>query len=806
MDRWWANVRFGARMLRRSPGFTLVAVLALALGIAANTAVFGVVHATLLAPLPFPEPERLVMVWSTLRGDRSATSVPDFRRWRSETDVFQSLHAWTGRRLSLSDGGRPEQVRAAVTTPGFVTMHGHRFLLGRDFLPEEGEPGREHVIVVSHRLWERRFGSDRSIVGRSVRVDGRPHTVVGVLAAGPADRAPSEAYVPLTFPAEVDNRSVRFLTVMGRLGPGVSLAQANARLDAVARRVAADHPDTNKDRTASVEPLQNNFIGRDTIAGLWLTLGAAGFVLLIACANVANLLLARSAGRRQEVALRASLGATRKQIFGQFLTESLLLAALGGALGTALAVALVRGIVLLLPANTLPSEADVRLSPPVLLFTLAVATLAGLVAGCAPAWQAMRADLVETLKQTTRAGGGRRSLRGALVVAEFALAIVLLSGGGLAVRSLLRLTNVELGFERRNVLTSFLPVPNDRLPRAEQIDAFYRQLLDRVEAVPGVASASVSTGIPVEGTMFGRAFQVAGREALDPAARPRASFNMVTPGYARTFGLAIERGRALSDEDRPGRTPVAVVNQAFVRRYLADVDPLGQRLVVEQIVPGVPAPGPSIAWEIVGVVRDVRNRGPQREGVPEIAVPFAQSPWATARLAVRTAVAPDTVRPALAAAVQALDPDLPMTDVRTMDETIGDALAGDRFRAFLFGGFAALALLLATVGIYGVMSFLVAQRTREIGLRMALGARRGQVLALVMREGMTTALAGAALGTLGAFLLGRLMQRMSYRIGVVDPVALLVVAALLLAAAAAACLVPARRAASVDPMAALRRD
>jgi putative ABC transport system permease protein len=800
------DVRFGLRMLRRSPSSTVAALLTLAIGIGAGTAIFSVVHATLLEPLPFPEPDRLVMVWSTLRGGRSSTSHPDFRDWRSQSTAFRSLHAWTGRRISLSAGGRPEQVRAAVTTPGFLSMHGHRFLLGRDFVAEEGAVGRDQVVVLSHRLWERRFGGDRGLVGRSVRLDGRPHTVVGVLAAGAADRAPSEAYLPLAVTPEQDGRGQRFLTVMGRLQAGVSLAQANASLQTIARRSAAADPQAYQDRGVRVEPLQNNFVGRETIAGLWLALSAAGMVLLIACANVTSVLLARGAARRQEVALRASLGATRGRVFRQLLTESVLLAALGGAAGVALAAALVRVIGWSLPPNTLPSEADVRLDLPVLLFTLGASLVAGVLAGAAPAWQATRSDLVATLKQDARAGGARRSLRGALVVAEFALAIVLLAGGGLAVHTLYRLARVDLGFQREDVMTSFLPVPPDRLATAEQIDAFYRRLLDRVEAAPGVASASISTGMPVGGTQFGRRFHVSGRPFADPSERPSVALNMVTPEYFRTFGIPLLRGRALTDDDRAGRSRVAVVNETFARRYLEGAEPLGTRLVVDQVVPGASRPGPAVEWEVVGVVRDVRNRGPRQDVVAEVAVPFAQSPWAGATLAVRTSVAPEIVRPGLAAAVQSLDPDLPMTDVRTMDETVGDALAGDRFRAFLFGSFAAVGLVLAAVGIYGVVSFAVAQRTREIGLRMALGARRGQVLRLVLREGMRHALLGTALGVLGAFVLAQVLRTTSYRVSAIDPAALAVVVTLLLGAAAAACLLPARRAASIDPMTALRHD
>jgi putative ABC transport system permease protein len=801
------DARFGLRLLWRNPGFTAVAVLALALGIAANTAIFSVVHATLLAPLPYPDPEQLVMVWSRVQGNRNGVAAGDFIDWKRRATVFQDLNAWSGRSVSLTVGDRPDRAQAQLTTPGFVSMMGHRFLLGRDFLPEEGEVGRDQVLVLTHRFWEQRFGADRDIVGREVRLDGKPHIVVGVLAPGPSDRIMNDLYMPIAFTPEQINHDFHWLLVMGRLKADVTLQQANANMVAVAKSIAEENPRSNTGWSASVEPLQNNFLSRETIAGMWLLLGAVGFVLLIACANVANLLLARGAVRRREVALRASLGAGRRRIFAQFLTESLLLAAFGGLLGVGLAVLLLRVILATMPPYTLPSEVNVQLNLPVLLFTLFATMFAGILAGCAPAWQAMRSNLVETLKEAGRSvGGGRHRLRRALVVTEFALALMLLAGGGLAIHSLVKFTYVDLGFARENLLTSYLPVPSSRLPQPEQIDVFYRQLLERIESIPGVASASASTGMPVNGTGFGMSFHFAGKPFSDPSSRPGAGFNMVTPQYFRTFGIQMDRGRAFTEADRAGSTPVAVVNQAFVKKYLADVDPLAQRIVVEQLIPGVTKLGPGIEWQILGVYRDVKNRGPQRDGFPEIDVPFAQSPWPGALLAVRTTVPPDGVRKSIAAVVHSLDPDLPVTDVKTMDQVVEQALAGDRFRALLFGTFAGLALLLATVGIYGVMSFVVAQRTHEIGLRMALGAQRGQVVRLVVKEGMATALVGAGLGTAGAFVLSRAMQGMSYQIGAIDPLALVVVATLLLMTALFACLLPARRASTVDPMAALRQD
>jgi putative ABC transport system permease protein len=801
------DVRFGLRLLRRNPGFTAVAIVALALGIAANTAIFSVVYATLLAPLPYHDPDRLVMVWSKIQGFRNSTATANYLDWRDQSTVFESLSAWSGRNVNLATNDRPEQVQASTTTPGWTTTIGYTMLLGRDFTREEGTPGKDQVVILTYKLWKERFGADRDIIGHPIRLDGKPYTVVGVIAPGPADRVQNKLYLPLAFKPEQINYDFHYLLVLGRLKPGVTLAQANANMDSVTKHIAEVNPKSNKGWSATVEPLQNNFLSKETINGLWLLLGAVGFVLLIACANVANLQLARGTARQREIAMRASLGASPGQLFRQLLTESVVLAAIGGVLGVTLAWILLKAIMALMPPFTLPSEADVRLNVPVLLFTLGVSLFCGVLFGCAPAWQAMRANTNDTLKEGSRSvGAGRHRLRRALVIVEFALALTLLAGGGLAIHSLVRLGNVDLGFRSDHLLTFFLPVPQDKLKGNDAVNAFYRELLDRIAAVPGVTSGSVSTGMPVNGTNFGMPFFVAGKPVDDPSKRPGAGFNMVSPAYYKTFGIPISRGRAFTDADRDGSQRVAIVNDVFVKRYMQGVDPLTQRIVVEQLIPGVTRLGPAVEWQIVGVYDSVRNGGPKDDGFPEIDVPFWQSPWPGGAMAVRTVGDPASIHQSLAAAVRSIDPDLPLADVKTMDQVIYESLSSDRFSTTLFGTFAAVALLLAAVGIYGVMSFVVAQRTHEIGLRMALGAGRGLVLWQVLKEGVGTAVAGIVIGSAGAWFVGRAMRGMVYGVGTMDPVAFSVVTATLLSSAVIACLVPARRAISVDPMRALRQE
>jgi putative ABC transport system permease protein len=800
------DARWGLRLLRRNPGFTAVALIALTLGVGANAAIFSVVHATLIAPLPFDDPDRIVIVWSRIQNRRNATSAGDFMEWRRQSKSFNALHVWTGRRVSLSSSGPPELVQARVATPGFLTAHGFKTSLGRDHVPAEGVVGNDQAIVMTHRLWQTRFAADPQIINRDIRVDGKPYTVVGVLAPGAADRLESQLFLPLAFTPEQLNHDFHWLLVLGRLKKDVTLAQANADMVAVTKRIAEAHPRTNAGWSASVEPLQNNFLDTDTISTLWMLLGAVGFVLLIACANVANLLLARGMARQREVAVRASLGASRGRLFRQLFTESAILAAAGGVLGIALAFWLTQVIMALVPPNTLPSEADVRMSIPVLIFTLSVTMLSGLLFGSAPAWQVTHPNLTDVLKQAGRSMiAGRQWTRRLFVVTEFALALTLLAGAGLAIASLVKLTTVDLGFRTDHLLTFSVPVADGRLTGQEQIGVFYRQLLEKTRAIPGVISASASTGMPVYGTNFGMPFSIVGQPVKDPAQRPGAGFNMVTPDYFSTFGIPIQRGRAFTERDTEGAPRVAIVNDAFVRQYMKDVDPLQQRIVVEQLIPGVTRLGPGVEWRIVGVYRAVRNGGP-RGDFPEIDVPFAQSPWPQAAMAIRTTLDPDSARRSVEAVVQSIDRDLPVSDLQTMDQIVDRALAGDRFKAFLFGGFAAVALVLAALGIYGVMSFSVAQRTHEIGLRMALGAGRERVVREILVEGMGTAIVGVTLGSIGAYLVGRAMQGALFGVTATDPVAFSVVAGLLLASAMLACLVPAMRAASVDPMVALRQD
>jgi putative ABC transport system permease protein len=809
MANFLRDTRFGFRLLRKNPGFATVAILALALGIGANTAIFSIFCATLLAPFPYPQPDQLVVLWSTVGGNRNAVSAGDYLDWKRDSKVFQVLGAVSGEQFNVSAGvERAVQVEGSYLTPGFLDqLIGDKPFLGRYLLPDDAVAGKDHVVIITHKLWETHFGADPNIIGKQIHLNGELYTVIGVQPPGQPDRLGRQLVVPLVFTPDQTNHDFRWLVVLGRMKPGVTLAQANADMDTVARHVAEDYPKSNKGWGVSVVPLKNDFLNPDVRKGLPLLLGAVGFVLLIACANVANLLLARGAARHREVAVRASVGASRWQIFMQFLIESLALASVGGVLGVGLAWVLMKAIVAAMPPYTLLSETDVRMSVPVLLFTLATVMLAGVLFGCAPAWRAARMNLNEVLKEGggTARSTGRHGLRRALVIAEFALALSLLAGGGLAIHSLWNVTHVDLGFRSDHLLTFDLPVTKGRLTDPVQITTFYRQALEKIQALPGVTSVSASEGAPLEGVRFGMPFQIAGKEVADMSQRPIAGFNMVTPEFFKVFGIRMAQGRAFNDQDLGGGIQVAVVNENFAKKFLAGVNPLSQRILVEQLVPGVTKLGSPVAWQIVGVYHEVRN-GRLEEDFPEIDVPFWQSPWPQALIALHSDVEPENLTRSIAGVVQSMDPDLPLGNPRTMEQIMDRSLSQQRFTAGLFGGFAVIALLLAAVGIYGVMSFAVAQRTHEIGLRMALGAGQGRVLALILKEGMLLAGVGLALGLFGAYGVGKVMHGLLYNVAVFDFAAFSAVAAVLLLAGLLACFIPAHRATLVDPMQALRQE
>ena len=807
METLLQNLRYAIRQLIKAPVFTLTAVLTLALGIGANTAIFTVVYGTLLAPMPYPEPDQLVMVWSKIQGDRYVISAGDYTDWKNQSTVFSDLCAWTGASFNLATKDQPEYVEGQFTTPGMYKMMGVKFLYGRDFLPEEGTLGKDHELVLINKLWKR-LGSDPKIVGKTMQIDGSPYTVVGVLAPGAPDRLDQDLIAPLAFKPEQLNHDFHWLLAMGRMKPGVTLQQAQANMDAVTANIAKAYPKSNKGWGALVDHLQNDFLPKERIQTLWVLLGAVGFVLLISCVNVANLLLAKGTARQKEVALRAALGASRRNIFVQFLTESLLLAVTGGVLGVGVGVLGLRGLVAVMPQGTLPSEADLHLNLPVLLFSLVASTLAGLLFGCAPAWFATRVDPAEALKEGGRSGtgAGRHGLRRALVIGEFALALTLLTGAGLAIHSFWNLTRVDLGVETTHIQTFSLPVPDARPKDPRQITAYYQQMLASLKAVPGVLDASVSTGLPLMGSGFGMPFTIAGEpDYADPSQRPGTSFGMVTPDYFKTFGIQVMRGRAFTDQDNAGTVHVAMVNEEFVKKFFKDKDPLQQRINVEELIPGVTKLGPYISWQIVGVFHNVR-RGGFREDYPEMEIPFWQIPWPDAEIGVRTAGDPELMSKSIAAAVHAVDPQIALAYPRTMEEIKSQRLSGDKFTMILFGSFAVVALLLAGVGIYGVMAFTVAQREHEIGLRMALGASRNHVVNLVLKEALALAGIGLTVGLVGAYFVGRALHSTLYGIGSMDFAATGAVAVVLVAASLVASWVPARRAASVQPMRALRSE
>lgn len=802
------NIGFGIRTLLKHKGFTVTAVLTLALGIGATTAIFSVVYAV-FEPMPYPNPDQLVMVWTKgPRGGRNSVASGDFLEWRRRTTSFQSMNAWQGGSFNVSTDDRPEQVPGSRRTPGFFTMEGLPMFLGRDFLPEEAQPGNDHFVILSHRLWSGHFNANRDLVGKPIRLNGEPYVVVGVLQAGVYDRLNSQLFVPLSFRPDQIAHDSNHNPVMARLKDGVTLAQAQAEMDDIAAQLQSELPRTNANRNVSVEKLHLNFVTSDTRRNLSLLLAAVGFLLLIACVNVANLLLARGTARQREVALRAALGASRARLFSQFLTESLILAVIGGVFGVLLAGVIIDAIEAVMPpvGTMLPSEANIRISIPVLFFTIGVTTLAGLLFGAAPAWQATRFDLNDVLKLGGRTGGTgvRRNALRVLVVAEFALALTLLTTGALALRGFWNLTRIDLGIDIDRVVTFRLPVPERRLEGPDQIRAYYTQLTERIKAVPGVTKVAATTGVPALGPGFGVRVGIVGRPVANPADRPGAALQMVSPDYVDTLGIRLTKGRNFTELDTAASPRVALVNEHFANRFFQGADPIGQRIAFDELIPGKPR-GKPLEWQIVGVFHDVRGAG-TREDYSEISVPFAQSPWPQASMVVKTEGDPKSVIKSIGAAVNTVDPDLPLAGVRTLDEIIDEALAIDRFSMVLFSSFGVLGLLLAAVGIYGVMAFAVAQRTREFGIRMALGAQRSRVIKQVLREGTILAVAGSAIGLIGAYFVGRAMQSTLYGVGAVDLRAFGGVSFLLLLAALLACFLPAWRASRVEPLEALRYE
>ena len=800
------NLIYSIRTLFKNPGFTIVGVLTLALGIGATTAIFSVVYAV-FEPMPYPHPDQLVMVWTMSRGNRNQVSTLDYLEWKQRNSSFQGINAWTSGSFNIGGGERPEQVAGTWRTPGFFTMEGLPLMLGRDFTEEEGQPGRDHVVILSNRLWARNFASNRDLIGKDIRVNGEPYTVVGILPPGIHDRFNSQLWVPLVIQPDPTGQAMRSVSVMGRLKDNVSIGQAQSEMSGLEQQLLAQRPKANP-LDVSVQPLHLNFLTDATRRNLWLLFGAVGFLLLIACVNVANLLLARGTVRQREIALRAALGASRGRLFSQLLTESLVLATVGGGLGLSLAILIIDLIQMVMPpvGTMLPSEAEIRISIPVLVFTLAVSTGAGVLFGSMPAWQATRIDLNEVLKVggRTGAGGGRRNPRRVLVIAEFALALTLLACGALALRSFWNLTRIDLGIRTDHLLTFRMNVPEQRLKSPDQIRAYYRQMLEKIQTVPGIKNVAAMTGTPAGGTGMGTRFTIAGRTGANPAERSGAAFQTVTSGHVAALGIRMVKGRSFDEHDTETSMRVALVNEFFVSRFLGDVDPLGQRIVMNEVRPGA-APGPPAEWQIVGVFHNTRGAG-FRDDSPEIDVPFWQSPQARASFVLRTDGDPKASINSVAAAVNSVDPDMPLAGVETVDEIVGESLAIDRFSVVLFASFGALGLLLAAVGIYGVTAFGVAQRTHEFGVRIALGAQRSRVLRLVMREATALAVIGGAIGFVGAYLVGRAMQTTLYGVPALDPRAFGVVFVLLLVSAWIACLIPAWRASRVEPLDALRHE
>jgi len=799
MDNLLNDLRYGLRMLLKKPGFAAVAVLTLALGIGANTAIFSVVYGLLLRPLPFPHSDQLVMVFTkTSQIKRDGLAYPDLQDFREQSRLFSEMCGFVPQSVNLTGSEEPIRVRGGFVSADFFRMLKVEPAVGRGFLPGEDQPGVGRVVVVNHNLWQNRYGADPGLIGRSMILNGEVFTVAGIMPESfrfPLDEI--EVWIPLPYyPNFSLDRKVSSAAVIGRLKPGASIDQAGAEMNSIASALAAQYPETNSDRSVSLLPFQELLV-EDARPALLILLGSVGLVLLIACANVGNLLLARGVTREKEIVLRVALGASRNRIIRQLLTEGVLLSMAGGLLGLLLGSLGLDLLSAIGPAD-LVSTRTIHLDMPVLAFTLTLSVLTGLIFGLAPALKFSKPNLIESLNEGGRSssqGSARSRIRSALVVAQVGMAMVLLIASGLLIKSLIGLLKVEPGFDARNVLTLEYRVPRNKYPKGEQQWNFHKQVVERTSALPGVKSAAVVRGLPFSGNGGSTNFVLLDRAEPPAGEEPRAQANLADTHFFDTLGIPLLRGRGFTDHDLADSAPVVVINRAMALRYWPDGDPLGKQVRINEI---------KTTAVIVGIVGDVKQYSLEDPVVPQIYAPYAQSPFIFATLVVRAETDPMSLANAVRGAVWSVDKDQPVWKVRTIQSLLDGSVGQRRFLMQLLGGFSVLALLLATIGIYSVITYSVSQRTREIGIRVALGADRGNIVKLVVGHGMVLASVGVAGGVGVALVLTRFLASLLFRVSPTDITTFGVVSLVLAAVALLACLIPARRATKVDPIIALR--